>query len=149
MVSPQWRKAVLDHVSSSKWGLGSLENPVATAGLFSAVSTCPSCPPLQPRLLNPAPFSLAWPLARTVTPPPPRYRPSTGLPTIVSHVTGMLRACCKHVRACFRHGHFHLAACATQVRWRVAWASPTLCLAVELSGRGAWLPSHSLSLERN
>lgn len=58
------------------------------------------------------------------------------------HVTGMLQACSKH-------GHFHLAAYATQVRWLVAWAAPTPCLAGELSGGGAWFPGYSLSLERN
>ena len=61
------------------------------------------------------------------------------------NVAGMLQAC----SGMFQHGHFHLAACATQVRWQVARATPALCLAVELRGGGAWFPSHSLSLERN
>lgn len=33
----------------------------------------------------------------------------------------LLQACCRHVtsmlQACYKHGHFHLAAYASQVRW--------------------------------
>lgn len=75
--------------------------------------------------------------------------PTTGPPLGYPSLHPMSQACCKHVQACLGHGHFHLAACATQVRWRVARAAPTPCLAVELSGGSAWFPSHSLSLERN
>lgn len=40
----------------------------------------------------------------------PGFFPSLWLPACCRHVTRMLQAC-------YRHGHFHLAAYATQVRW--------------------------------
>ena len=66
---------------------------------------------------QPCPMSPGLATFKDWDPSSPLYRLSTELPTMVSPVTGMWQACCKHVRVCFRHGHFHLAACAAQVRW--------------------------------
>jgi hypothetical protein len=103
-----------------------------------AASDWPLQSALQPRLFGPCPCALpGLAIPNDVDPFPSFWPPS------------MLQACASMLQACCRRGHFHLAAYATQVRWRVAQAAPTPCLAVKLSGGGAWFPSHSLSLERN
>lgn len=126
-----------------KWYRGDGGNPVAIGGPFWASLT--------------SPFLLI--ISCSAPAPAPRYFPGLAIsrdvlvPFPLFWLLLLLQACGRHVtgmsQACSRHGHFHLAACATQVRWRVAQAAPTPCLAGELSGGGAWFPSHSLSLERN
>ena len=79
-----------------KAGSGIIGEPCGNGRTFQCDIYLPLPPSPDPRLLNPAPCPLAWPLPRTVTPPPLSTSHPLGYPPLCpmsQQVVGMLQAC--------------------------------------------------------
>ena len=82
-----------------KAGSGIIGEPCGNGRTFQCGIYLPLPPSPDPRLLNPAPCPLAWPLSGTVTPTPLSTSPPLGYPPLCP----MSQQCCRHVASVFRH----------------------------------------------